>query len=278
MRFFSIDPRKLCCIGTLIGASLIAAGCQTTTEAGQVGVERKQMLFVSSEQAEAGAAQFYAKEMQKFASQGALNTNPQQTARVREIASRLIAQVGAFRPDARNWKWEVNVIRSKELNAYCAAGGKIAVYSGLIESLQLTDDEIGAVIGHEIAHALREHTREAMSEAVAQQVGVSVLASIAGLGQGATSLLGAATDVAIGLPFSRQKEHEADEIGVELMARAAYDPRSAVTVWRKMMSASGGRSPELLSTHPDPANRIRDIESHLPQVIPLYEAAKRARR
>ena len=278
MRFFSIDPRKLCFIGALIGASLIAVGCSTTTDPGQVGVERKQLLFVSSQEAEAGAAQFYTKEMQKFSTQGALNTNPQQTARVREIASRLIAQVGAFRPDARNWKWEVNVIRSKELNAYCAAGGKIAVYSGLIESLQLNDDEIGAVIGHEIAHALREHTREAMSEAVAQQVGVSVLVSLAGLGQGAANLLAAATDVAIGLPFSRQKEREADEIGVELMARAAYDPRSAVTVWRKMMSGSGGRLPEMLSTHPDPANRIRDIESHLPQVIPLYEAAKRGRR
>ncbi|MBT9612162.1 MAG: M48 family metallopeptidase [Burkholderiales bacterium] len=278
MAWFSFNSLKLIVIGALISAGLITAGCQTTTAGGEVGVDRRQFLLVSSEQAEAGAAQFYAQEMQKFSSKGALNVNPQQTARVREIASRLIAQVGAFRPDARNWKWEVNVINSKELNAYCAAGGKIAVYSGLIDSLHLSDDEIAAVMGHEIAHALREHTREAMSEAVAQQVGVSVLASLAGLGQGATSLLSAATDVAIGLPFSRQKEREADEIGVELMARAAYDPRSAVTVWRKMISGGGGRPPEILSTHPDPANRIKDIESHLPRVIPLYEATKRTGR
>jgi len=278
MASFSFSSLKLIVIGTLISASLIMAGCQTTTSAGEVGVDRKQFLLVSSEQAEAGAAQFYAKEMQKYSAQGALNKNPQQTARVREIASRLIAQVGAFRPDARNWKWEVNVINSKELNAYVAAGGKIAVYSGLIDSLQLNDDELAAVMGHEISHALREHTREAMSQAVAQQVGVSVLAQVAGLGQGAASVLSTATDVAIGLPFSRQKEHEADEMGIELMARAAYDPRSAVTVWRKMLSTGGSRPPQILSTHPDPVNRIKDIESHLPRVVPLYEAAKRSGR
>ena len=278
MASFSFSSLKLIVIGTLISASLIMAGCQTTTSAGEVGVDRKQFLLVSSEQAEAGAAQFYAKEMQKYSAQGALNKNPQQTARVREIASRLIAQVGAFRPDARNWKWEVNVINSKELNAYVAAGGKIAVYSGLIDSLQLNDDELAAVMGHEISHALREHTREAMSQAVAQQVGVSVLAQVAGLGQGAASVLSTATDVAIGLPFSRQKEHEADEMGIELMARAAYDPRSAVTVWRKMLSTGGSRPPQMLSTHPDPVNRIKDIESHLPRVVPLYEAAKRSGR
>ncbi len=276
MTLFSSDSLKLFILGALISSSLITAGCQTTTQAGEVGVQRKQFLLVSSQQADAGAAQFYAQEMQKFSSKGTLNANPQQTARVREIASRLINQAGAFRPDARNWKWEVNVINSKELNAYCAAGGKIAVYSGLIDSLHLTDAEIAAVMGHEIAHALREHTREAMSEAVAQQVGVSVLASLAGLGQGATDLLAGATHVAVGLPFSRQKEREADDIGLELMARAGYDPHSAVSVWRKMMSNGGGNPPEILSTHPAPASRIQDIEAHLPRVMPLYEATKRS--
>lgn len=263
-------------IAALITALLLVlGGCASTTKSGEVGVQRKQFLLVSSQQAEAGAAQFYAQEMQKYSSKRALNTNPQQTARVREIASHLIDQAGAFRPDTRNWKWEVNVITSKELNAYCAAGGKMAVYSGLIDTLHLTDDEIAAVMGHEIAHALREHTREAMSESLAQQVGVSVVASLAGLGQGGTNLLANATHVAIGLPFSRQKEREADEIGIELMARAGYDPHSALSVWRKMMANGGGRPPEFLSTHPDPANRIRDIEAHLPRVMPLYEAARK---
>ena len=259
----------------IIGLLLALGGCASTTQSGEAGVQRKQLLLVSSQQAETGAAQFYAQEMQKYSGKQALNTNPQQTARVREIASRLIAQAGAFRPDARNWKWEVNVINSKELNAYCAAGGKIAVYSGLLDSLRLTNEEIAAVMGHEIAHALREHTREAMSEAVAQQVGVSVIASLVGFGEVGTSLLSSATQVAIGLPFSRQKEREADEIGVELMARAGYDPHSAVSVWRKMMSGGGGSPTEFLSTHPNPANRIKDIEALLPRVMPLYEAAKK---
>ena len=278
MTLFSSKFLKLIILGTLISSSLITAGCQTTTQAGEVGVQRKQLLLVSSEQAEAGAAQFYAQEMQKFSSKGTLNANSQQTARVREIASRLINQAGAFRPDTRSWKWEVNVINSKELNAYCAAGGKIAVYSGLIDSLHLTDAEIAAVMGHEIAHALREHTREAMSEAVAQQVGVSVIAALAGFGQGATDLLASATHVAVGLPFSRQKEREADEIGLELMARAGYDPHSAVSVWRKMMSNGGGNPPEILSTHPAPASRIQDIEALLPRVMPLYEATRQTGR
>ncbi len=263
-------------ISALIIASLLTLGaCASTTKSGEVGVQRKQFLLVSSQQAEAGAAQFYAQEMKKYSTKRALNTDPQQTARVREIATRLIDQAGAFRPDTRNWKWEVNVIHSKELNAYCAAGGKIAVYSGLIDSLHLTDAEIAAVMGHEIAHALREHTREAMSEAVAQQVGVSVIASLAGLGEGATNMLANATHVAIGLPFSRQKEREADEIGIELMARAGYDPHSALSVWRKMISNGGGNPPEILSTHPAPASRIQDIEAHLPRVMPLYEATKK---
>lgn len=255
--------------------ALLLAGCSTTTQPGAVGVERKQFLLVSSQQAEAGAARFYAEEMQKYAAKRALNTNPQQTARVRAIADRLIPHTTAFRPDARNWKWEVNVLTSNQINAYCAAGGKIAVYTGLIDSLRLTDDELAAVMGHEIAHALREHTREAMSEAYAQQVGVSLVAAAAGLGEGTTNLLAAATNVAIGLPFSRQKEREADEMGLELMARAGYDPRAAVTVWRKMIATGGGRPPEILSTHPDPANRIKDIESYLPRVMPLYEASKK---
>lgn len=253
---------------------LLIVGCASTTQSGVVGAERKQLLLVSSAQAEQGAAAFYAKEKDKYAKVGALNANAQQTARVKTIVNDLIEQAGAFRPDTRNWKWEVSVISSKEVNAYCAAGGKMAIYTGLLDGLKLNDSEVAAVMGHEIAHALREHTREAMSEAVAQQVGVSVLASLAGFGDVGTSLLSQATQVAVGLPFSRAKEREADRIGLELMARAGYDPHNAVTLWRKMMSG-GGSPPELLSTHPDPENRIKDIEALLPSVLPLYEDAKR---
>lgn len=258
-----------------IALALLATGCASTTQSGAVGVERKQLLLVSSQQAEQGAAAFYAKEKDKYARAGALNTNPRQTARVRTIAAALIEQAGVFRPDTRNWHWEVNVINSKEINAYCTAGGKMAIYTGLLEGLKLTDNEVASVMGHEIAHALREHTREAMSESVAQQVGLTVLSAALKLGQNTANLLGSATQVALTLPFSREKEREADRIGLELMARAGYNPRDAVSVWRKMHSGTGGSPPELLSTHPDPGNRIKDIEAQLPNVLPLYEEAKR---
>lgn len=263
---------------TLLGVTLLATGCASTTESGAVGVERKQLLLVSSQQAEQGAAVFYAKEKEKYARAGALNVDAQQTARVKHIVASLIDQAGAFRPDTRNWQWEVNVINSKEINAYAAAGGKMAIYTGLLEGLKLNDNEVAAVMGHEIAHALREHTREAMSQAMAQQVGLSVLAAALQLDPNTANLLGSATQVGLTLPFSRGKEREADRIGMELMARAGYDPRASVNIWRKMQSAGGGRSPEFLSTHPDPESRIQDIEAHLPSVLPLYEEARRRRR
>jgi len=260
----------VCLLGFLI------TGCASTTQSGSVGVERKQLLLVSSAEAERGAAAFYAKEKDKYAKAGALNTNAAQTARVRGITNALIQQAGVFRPDTRNWKWEVNVIHSKEVNAYCTAGGKMAIYTGLLEGLRLNDDEVAAVMGHEIAHALREHTREAMSQAVAQQIGVSILAAALKLEQNGTQMLGQAAHIGLTLPYSREKEREADRIGLELMARAGYHPRDSISLWRKMISSAGAHPPEFFSTHPDPENRIRDIEALLPSVMPLYEAASRS--
>jgi predicted Zn-dependent protease len=262
----------------LLGAASLLGGCATTTQSGAVGVERKQFLLVSQEDAERGAAQFYAQEKQKYQAKGALNRDPAQTARVRDIAQDLISQVGVFRTDARNWKWEVNVLQSNELNAYCAAGGKIAVYSGLIEKLKLTDDELAAVMGHEIAHALREHSREAMSQALAQQMGIAVVGTALGMGQLSQDLMGMAATVAIQLPYSREKETEADRVGLELTARAGYDPRAALSLWRKMTASGGSQPPQFLSTHPAPASRMQDIENYLPRVTPLYEEAKKKRR
>lgn len=255
----------------------LAAGCATTTGSGAVGVERRQLLLVSREDAERSAAAFYAQEKQKYAARGALNPDPQQTARVRRIAHDLIEQAIVFRPDVRQWKWEVNVLASKELNAYCAAGGKIAVYSGLIDRLRLTDDELAAVMGHEIAHALREHSREAMSQVLVQQLGIAVLGAALNMGSLTQDLLDKAATVAIQLPNSREKELEADRIGLELMARAGFDPRAALSVWKKMMANGGTTPPEFLSTHPNPASRLNDIEAHLPRVLPLYEEARRHR-
>lgn len=261
----------------LAGTTSVVSGCATTTASGAVGVERKQLLIVSREDAERGAAAFYAQEKQKYAARGMLNADRALTQRVRTIAHALIEQTPVFRPDARSWRWEVNVFASPELNAYCAAGGKIAVYSGLVERLALSDDEIAAVLGHEIAHALREHSREAMSEVLVQQLGVSVLAAALNLGPMGEDLMQKAATVAIQLPYSRQKETEADRIGLELAARAGFDPRAALTLWRKMLARGGSRPPEFLSTHPDPSARLQDIERHLPQVLPLFEEARKRR-
>jgi predicted Zn-dependent protease len=202
-----------------------------------------------------------------------LNTDVNLTKRVRAIANRLIPQTTAFRPDARDWKWEINVQKTDELNAYCMPGGKIMVYTGIIEQLQLSDAEIAAIVGHEIAHALREHTRERVSRAYAQQVGLSALAVLTGAGEGAMQLASTVTQVTFGLPHSREQETESDRIGLELMARAGYDPNAAISLWQKMSQKAGSSGPAFLSTHPASSSRISDLQSDLPKVLPLYQAA-----
>ncbi|HEY8085156.1 MAG TPA: M48 family metallopeptidase, partial [Methylophilaceae bacterium] len=210
-----------------------------------------------------------------------LNPDPQQTERVRGIAKRLIAQTVIFRPDAINWKWEVNVQQSKDINAYCMPGGKIMVYTGLIDTLNVSDDELAAVMGHEMSHALREHGREQQSEQIMTKVGLVglafALASNKNTQNGAgTVMQGAAlgTAVFVSLPHSRIDEQEADEIGLELAARAGYNPEAAITLWEKMSKSGGKKPPEYLSTHPTDAKRIADMRRLLPVVTPLYEATK----
>ena len=246
--------------------ALLAAltGCQTvqTTKPGAVGVERQQTMLLSSAEVDKGATQAYQQEMKKAAAKNALNRDAAQTARVKTIAQRLIPATAVFRPDAPKWAWEVNVISSGEVNAWCMPGGKMAVYTGLIEKLKVTDDELAAVMGHEIAHALREHGRERMSQAYAQQIGLSVVGAALGLGQGSMQLAQLATEVTFNLPNSRAHEVEADRVGVELAARAGYDPRAAVTLWQKMGQGGGGAPPQFLSTHPSPQNRAADLTNY----------------
>jgi predicted Zn-dependent protease len=251
------------------------ASCQTvqTTQPGAVGVERQQTMLVSSADINKSAVQAYRQEMKKAASKGALNRNAAQVARVRVIAIRLANASGAFRPDAPGWAWETNVITSKEINAWCMPGGKMAVYTGLIEQLNVTDDELAAVMGHEIAHALREHGRERASQAMAQAMVLSGIAIAVGASDGSVQLAQIVTDVTINLPNSREHEIEADRIGVELAARAGYDPRAAVTLWQKMAKAGGGGPPQFLSTHPAPENRIRDLQVYAERVMPLYRSS-----
>jgi predicted Zn-dependent protease len=261
-----------------IAAVLLALGsCQTvqTTKPGAVGVDRQQSMLLSSAEVDKGAAQAYQQEIKKAAAKNALNRDAAQTARVKTIAQRLIPPTAVFRPDAPNWAWEVNVITSDQVNAWCMPGGKMAVYTGLIEKLKVTDDELAAVMGHEIAHALREHGRERMSQAYAQQIGLSLVGAALGFGQGGMQLAQIATDVTFNLPNSREHEIEADRLGVELAARGGYDPRAAVTLWQKMGQGGGGAPPQFLSTHPSPANRAKDLTDYAARVMPLYESARK---
>jgi predicted Zn-dependent protease len=267
----------------VVSAAMTFAACTTTTEQGSVGVQRSQFLLVSSAEVDQAAAAQYRQVIQAETPKGNVNRDSKQVERVRGIAKRLIPQTAVFRKDALEWKWEVNVLTSPEVNAWCMPGGKIAVYTGIIEKLQITDDELAAVMGHEIAHALREHGRERVSQQMAAGVGASLAGAVAevflpGTGQVGTGLAGAVGQVTFTLPYSRIHETEADRMGVELAARAGYDPRAAVTLWQKMGKLSSGSAPpKLLSTHPSHEDRIQDLTEFSQKVMPLYEQARAAK-
>ncbi len=259
---------------------VLATGCTPTrtTSAGAVGVDREQTMLVSSAEVNRSAEKAYAQTIQEARAKNRLNRDAGQVQRVRAIAGRLIPATAAFRADAPGWRWETNVISSNDLNAWCMPGGKMAVYTGLIDKLALTDDELAAVMGHEIAHALREHGREK----VGQAAGVDLAATIGGLigayyGVDANvgkSVLGAAGELAFMRPNSRGMEQEADRIGVELAARAGFDPHAAISLWEKMARASGSGTPQWLSTHPSHESRLSDLSIYADRVQPLYKAAR----
>ncbi len=246
----------------VLAASLTLTGCVNTVGSNAAGVNRYQMMLVSSQEVNSQAAALYAETTAKARSAGKLNTNRQLTQRVQRIANRLIAEAPALRPDCANWNWEVNVISENSLNAWCMPGGKIAVYSGLITTLKLSDDEIAVVVGHEICHALREHSREQASTQLLTE-GAAAIAQLFGVSSTVTDLAQQATVIGITLPFSRQHETEADELGLELCYRAGFDPDAAVKLWTKMInqSSGSGQVPELLSTHPSDERRIANLQA-----------------
>jgi predicted Zn-dependent protease len=259
----------------ILSAVILLPGCESTTAGGATGSSRSQFMLISSATINEAAAQAYVQELNKARSAKVLNTNVAETRRVNAIAHRLIAQVGTFRADALDWNWEVNVIEDKEINAYCMPGGKIVIYTGIIQELKLTDDELAAVIGHEMAHALREHTREKISQQVAASQAINIGFTLLGAGGQTASLANVASEYMLVLPFSRRMELEADVIGMELMARAGFNPEGAVKVWQKMAALSGNaRPPEFLSTHPIDSTRIANLQNELPKVMPLYAQAK----
>lgn len=275
--------KKLLLILLTLTATQIS-GCVSTTNSSVAGVERKQFMMLSSQQVENMSAQSYVATLKAASTKKTLNTNTTQLQRVRSISNRLIAQTGTFRPDALQWKWEVNVEQNDEVNAYCMPGGKIMVFTGLIDKLKATDDELSAVIGHEIAHALREHGRERMSIASAQQMGLMGLALLAGTAKSKTAAAAGVQAAALGsslffaLPNNREQEREADRIGLELSARAGFNPNAAVSLWQKMSAQSSNAPPEFLSTHPSNESRIASLSSMVPSVMPLYEAAKTSQK
>lgn len=258
----------------LFTAALALTACSSSTKEGASGVDRRQFLLLPAGQIEKMSADAYEQTKAEAKQKGALDRNADYLRRVTEIMRRLVPHTAVFRKDAPGWAWEVHVITSEEINAYCMPGGKIMFYTNIIEKLSLTDAEIAAIMGHEISHALREHGRERMSEAIIEQVGVQALVLSGKVDQKYAGALASVTAVAVTLPHSRGQESEADDIGVELMARAGYDPHAAVELWKKMSAVGGSKPPQILSTHPSDSTRIKRIEKLIPKVLPLYEATQ----
>jgi predicted Zn-dependent protease len=233
---------------------------------------RKQLMLVSEKEAIAASKQAYIETLKPLEKAGKVDNDPVLKARVDRIAGRLIAQAIKMRPDTRNWEWSMKIIDDpKVVNAWCMAGGRMALYTGLVQQLKPTDDELAQVIGHEISHALANHTAEQMSVAIATSVGIAAVGAASKHSEAALTGAALAAALAIQLPNSRQAEAEADRIGIELAAKAGYDPHAAVTLWQKMERLSGGKNPpEFLSTHPNPENRLHKLEQLVPQMMPYY--------
>lgn len=218
----------------------------------------------------------YENMKQQAAGQHALaSENHPQLRRLRAIANRMIPLASRYNPRAAQWQWEVNLIGSKQINAFCMPGGKIAFFTGLLEGLKLTDDEAAIVMGHEVAHALREHARERLAKSELTNLGADLLGQLVAQGKYAGAFRAGGS--LLNLRFSRDDESEADLVGLDLAARAGFDPRAGITLWQKMTAANRGAPPQWLSTHPSGPNRICEIEAHLPQVMPLYEKAMKPR-
>jgi predicted Zn-dependent protease len=235
---------------------------------------RRQLMLVSEDQAISASRQAYVQDMSKLKAEGKLVTDPRLLARVERITERLVAQAVIMRPDSARWDWSVEVIdEPKTVNAWCMAGGRMAVYTGLILKVDPTDDELAQVMGHEIAHALANHTAEKMSMSMASQIGVVAVGIASDKPGQAMAMAAAAAALAVNLPNSRAAEAEADRIGIELAAKAGYDPRAAATLWQKMGAVGGSAPPAFLSTHPGPEQRQQKLAQLAPKMQPYYAAA-----
>jgi predicted Zn-dependent protease len=251
---------------TILLCAVLITACATSMTG------RRQLMIVSEDSAIAASKTAYVQMLKPYAEKGEIDNDPVLKNRVYKITGRLIAQAIKIRPETKDWDWSIKIIDDpKTVNAWAMAGGKMALYTGLVEKIKPSDDELAQVLGHEISHALAKHSAEKMSVAMASQVGV-IAVGVATKSDG-LALTGAslAAALAIQMPNSRTAETEADRIGIELAAKAGYDPRAAVTLWQKMANVGGKGPPQFLSTHPAPGNREKTLGSLIPQMMPYYE-------
>ncbi len=264
------------CAGCAAGLFAVDA---LAREGVEVGGTSKFAKLVPAEQMEGTALTQYGQMLKQANDKDALaGDDHPQVIRLRAIAKRLIPFSYEWNPRARDWKWEVNLLGSTQINAFCMPGGKIAFYSGILTKLELTDDEVAMVMGHEIAHALREHARERAGKSMAtnglSRLGGALISGYFGIDSRITDTVAQQGAQLLTLKFSREDESEADLVGMELAARAGFNPRAGVSLWQKMSAANKGAPPQWLSTHPSGSARIKDIEANLNKVEPLYERAK----
>lgn len=259
----------------LAAGAAVAAPALAQVDVGNASGMRR---LVPAESLENSAQQQYHQMLAQARAKRALAPEGHpQLERLHAIARKLIPHAGRWNERARGWRWEVNLIASRQINAFCMPGGKIAFYTGILDQLKLSDDETAMVMGHEMAHALREHARARIAKTQATGLGLSIGAQLLGLGDLGHAAANLGTQL-LSLKFSRSDETEADLVGLELAARGAYDPQASVSLWRKMGEATGGKEGSLafLSTHPSGPDRIRELQENVPKVQGLYDAARRA--
>jgi len=266
-----LDPRRAL-FGLL--AALALMSCGTTEQAPVTG--RSQTMLVSEKEVIDESGKAYGEVLAKYRKEGKLDTSAADLQRVRAVVNRIVPQAVALRPETGKWAWEVHVAQLKTINAWCMAGGKMMVYSGLVDTLKLSDDELAGVLGHEISHAIAKHQQERISYERKREL-ITLPFSVAAklfLPIDPTSTL---SQLAFGLPFTREQEAEADRIGLTLMTRAGYDPNAMVTLFEKFKAqAKGGGAPEFLSTHPSDESRIENIRQIIQSDPEIRQRAQRS--
>jgi predicted Zn-dependent protease len=284
LRLFSSNPGRPCGCGVrpgrrrflsalLAGGAAAAAGGEAAAADAECKLSRVAGL-VPAETVEGAAVQQYAQLLREAQGKSVLApADDPQLQRLRYIAARIIPFTPACNERARGWRWEVQLLRTNTLNAFCMPGGKIAFFNGILSRLKLSDDEVAIIMGHEVGHALLEHARERMAKSTGTNVGLRLLAAVFGLGSIGDLAAQYGAQLA-SLKFSRDDESEADALGLLLAARAGYDPRAGVSLWKKMGEANAGKAPPAwLSTHPAGPERIREIEARLPRALPEFQRA-----